>query len=409
MRINPFRALRPPAEKAAAVASVPYDVVDRRESAELADGNPDSFLHVVRSEIDVDDDVSPYDDRVYAKARENLLAFTERGLLARDDEPSLYLYRLIMGDHSQTGLVGCVHIDDYENDLIKKHEKTRPDKENDRTRHVLELRANAEPVILSYRPDAGVDQLIEAGQSGDPLCDFTASDGVQHTVWRAPDSAALIAAFDRVPASYVADGHHRCASAWRAGCELRDANDGHTGDEEYNWFTAVLFAADRLRILPYNRLLMETNGLSAEQLLARLDEVGEVSPDADPEPSAPGQFSFYLGGRWYSLSLDPGSIDQADPIRSLDADLLQSRVLAPIFGIDNPRTDPRIAFIGGIRGTEELEHRVDSGAGQVAFSMTPTKMEQVLAVSDAGEVMPPKSTWFEPKLRSGLFVHELER
>ena len=252
MRLHPFCALRPTADRAAEVASVPYDVVNRSEAAERAAGNEHSFLHVVRAEIDVPAEVDPYDDRVYAQARENFQKFIAQGVLVRDDEPALYLYRLIMGDHTQVGLVGCVHIDDYEHDLIKKHEKTRPDKENDRTRHILELDANAESVILAYRPDEALAGLIAAALDGAPLCDFEAADGVRHTLWRAPDAAAIVTAFERVPAVYVADGHHRCASAWRAGCERRNADSSHRGDEEYHWFPAVLFASDALDVLAYN-------------------------------------------------------------------------------------------------------------------------------------------------------------
>jgi uncharacterized protein (DUF1015 family) len=313
-----------------------------------------------------------------------------------------------MDGREQVGVVGCVHVDDYERDLIRKHEKTRPDKEDDRTRHVLALNANAEPVFLTYRQRPEIDALVARETAAPPLYDFTAPDGVRHTVWQVAASAGLARAFEPIPHSYVADGHHRSASAWRAGKELRGKNSRHQGDEEYNWFLAVLFPSEQLRILPYNRVVRDLNGLEAETVLERLRGVGRVQPASSPDPDRPGVFGVYLGGRWYRLELDPASIDRSDPIASLDVALLQDRVLGPILGIGDPRTDKRIDFVGGIRGPAELARRVDSGEMAVAFALYPTSLEQLMAVSDAGQVMPPKSTWFEPKLRSGLFVHELE-
>jgi uncharacterized protein (DUF1015 family) len=406
MRLHPFRAIRPAPDLASRVAAVPYDVVSREEAAELARGNPHSFLHVGRSDIDLPPDTDPHDDRVYARAREALDGFLADGTLLRDAEPGLYLYRQVMDGRAQTGVVGCVHIDDYERDLIRKHEKTRPDKEDDRTRHVLTLNANAEPVFLTYRGRRDIDALAERIVPTAPLYDFTAPDGVRHTVWRVPGADEFVRAFGEVSHAYVADGHHRSASAWRAGKELRARRPGGA-DAEYEWFLAVLFPADQLRILPYNRMVKDLNGLSASQALARLARVGEVTTTEDPVPPGPGSFCFYLVGHWYRLVLDPATIDRADPIASLDVSLLQDRVLAPILGVGDPRTDQRIDFVGGIRGTAELERRVGSGEMAIAFSLHPTTLEQLMAVSDAGQVMPPKSTWFEPKLRSGLFVHEL--
>ena len=407
MRLNPFRAVRPAPELAARVAAVPYDVVNRSEAAELARGNPHSFLHVGRSDIDLPEDVDPYDPRIYAQARVALDRFLAEGTLQKDAAPALYLYRQEMDGRAQTGIVGCVHIDDYEQDVIRKHEKTRPDKEDDRTRHVLTLMANAEPVFLTYRGRREIDLLVEPLLRTTPLYDFTASDGVRHIVWRVPDPAMFVAAFDRVPHSYVADGHHRSASAWRAGKELRGAGDGEKGDGEHDWFLAVLFPDDQLRILPYNRVVRDLNGLGIAEALARLSRVGRVTVTEDPVPGHPGEFCFFLAGRWYRLKFDEASIDRNNPIGSLDVSLLQDRVLGPILGIGDPRTDKRIDFVGGIRGAAELERRVVSGEMAVAFSLYPTTLEQLMAVSDAGQVMPPKSTWFEPKLRSGLFVHEL--
>jgi uncharacterized protein (DUF1015 family) len=408
MRLHPFRALRPRPEVADQVAAVPYDVVNRAEAAELARGNPRSFLHVGRSDIDLPEEVDAYDPRIYLRAREALDQFVLEGTLLRDEEPALYLYRQTMDGREQIGVVGCVHVEDYERDLIRKHEKTRPDKEDDRTRHVLALNANAEPVFLTYRPRPEIDALVARETAAAPLYDFTAPDGVRHTVWRVAAPAGLARAFEPVPHSYVADGHHRSASAWRAGKELRGKNPRHRGDEEYNWFLAVLFSSAQLRILPYNRVVRDLNGLTPDAVLERLRGVGRLQPASSPEPDRAGVFGIYLAGRWYRLELDPATIDRRDPIASLDVALLQDRVLGPILGIGDPRTDKRIDFVGGIRGPAELARRVDTGEMAIAFALFPTSLEQLMAVSDAGQVMPPKSTWFEPKLRSGLFVHELE-
>jgi uncharacterized protein (DUF1015 family) len=408
MRLHPFRALRPRPEVADQVAAVPYDVVNRAEAAALARGNPRSFLHVGRSDIDLPEEVDPYDPRIYLKAREALDQLVLDGTLVRDEEPGLYLYRQTMDGREQVGVVGCVHVDDYERDLIRKHEKTRPDKEDDRTRHVLALNANAEPVFLTYRRRDEIDALVARELARPPLYDFAAPDGVRHTVWRVAGGGELARAFDSVAYAYVADGHHRSASAWRAGKELRAKNAGHRGDEEYNWFLAVLFPSEQLRILPYNRVVRDLNGQTPAEVLERLRAVGRVTESTSPEPDRAGTFGVYLAGRWYRLALDPAGIDRSDPIASLDVALLQDRVLGPILGIGDPRTDQRIDFVGGIRGCAELARRVDSGEVAIAFALYPTSLEQLMAVSDAGQVMPPKSTWFEPKLRSGLFVHELE-
>ncbi|MCU0620765.1 MAG: DUF1015 family protein [Gemmatimonadales bacterium] len=408
MRLHPFRALRPPAALAAQVACVPYDVVNREEAAALAAGNPRSFLHVGRPDIDLPADTDPYDDRVYAQGRAALDALLADGTLVRDDTPALYLYRLEMDGRAQVGLVGCVHVDDYEHDLIRKHEKTRKDKEDDRTRHVLTLDAHAEPVFLAYRPVPSLDRLVAAAATAAPLYDFTAPDGVRHVLWRVTDTDAIVRAFGAVPVAYVADGHHRSASAWRAGIERRAANPGHTGNEEYNWFLAVLFPSDQLHILPYNRVVKDLHGLDPAQFLDRLRALGRLERTTDPVPPAPGSVAVFLGDGWWRLTLDPATIDRSDPIGSLDVSLLQERILAPILAVGDPRTDKRIDFVGGIRGTSELERRVRSGEMAVAFSMYPTSMDQLLAVSDAGAIMPPKSTWFEPKLRSGLVVHEMK-
>jgi uncharacterized protein (DUF1015 family) len=397
--------VRPKSELAPQVAAVPYDVVNRDEACELAQGNPYSFLHVGRADIDLPADVDPYDPRIYSKAREALDRFVAQGVLIREGAPALYLYREIMSGRVQTGVVGCVHIDDYEQNIIRKHEKTRQDKEDDRTRHVLALEAHAEPVFLTYRGRPRIDVLSEAVLATDPVHDFTAADGVRHTVWRISDPALWLEAFREVPHAYVADGHHRSASAWRAGKERRAANPQHRGDEEYNWFLAVLFPADQLTIMPYNRVVRDLRGKSPAEVLQALRLVGRVSLAEDPCPSRPGIFCVYLAGAWYRVDLDDERIDRRDPIGSLDVSLLQDQVLGPILRVGDPRTDKRLDFVGGIRGTAELEHRVNSGEMAIAFSLYPTTVDQLMAVSDSGAIMPPKSTWFEPKLRSGLFVH----
>ncbi|HKH83724.1 MAG TPA: DUF1015 family protein, partial [Gemmatimonadales bacterium] len=351
------------------------------------------------------EDVDAHDPRIYSQAREALDAFVARGILVRDGARALYLYRQVMNGRAQTGLVGCVHVEEYEKDVIRKHEKTRQDKEDDRTRHVLTLEAHAEPVFLTYRAMSHIEKLTEPLLRTPPLYDFLAPDGVRHTVWRVSDAHPWIDAFRSVPNAYVADGHHRSASAWRAGNERAAENPAHTGEEEYNWFLAVLFPSNHLSILPYNRVVQDLNGKSPEAILEKLGELGKLSRTDDPVPSNPGTFCVYLGGAWHRLELDPQGIDRSDPIGSLDVSLLQERVLGPVLGIGDPRTDKRIDFIGGIRGTGELERRVDSGNAAIAFSLYPTTIDQLIAVSDAGAIMPPKSTWFEPKLRSGLFVH----
>ncbi|QEF99016.1 hypothetical protein Mal15_30750 [Stieleria maiorica] len=407
-RVKPFRAVRPTAEKAAQVASVPYDVVNREEAASLAEGNADSFLHVVRPDIDLPADTDPYADEIYAKAAENLQRLVGDGVLQQDDAEAVFLYRQIMNGKSQVGVVCCCHVEDYENNLILKHEFTRPAKEDDRTRHVMTLNAHAGPVFLTYRDNPDLNGLVAAAIRETPLYDFTASDGVQHTVWRIEKSASYVAALTAVPEFYVADGHHRAASAWRAGKARREANPDHNGNEEYNWFLTVLFPASQLNILAYNRIIKDLNDQTPDQIRERLAAVGSLEETTQPVPDRAGTFCVYLDGKWWRLRVPADSIDHHDAINSLDVAILEQRVIRPIFGIEDVRTDPRIDFVGGIRGTKELEKRVDSGEWAFAVSMFPTSIEQLMAVSDAGEVMPPKSTWFEPKLRSGLLTHLLD-
>ncbi|MBL1216090.1 MAG: DUF1015 domain-containing protein [Planctomycetes bacterium] len=411
MRISPFRAVRPQPDKADHVASVPYDVVNRDEAAALAAGNPISFLHVVRPDIDLPADTDPYADQVYEQARTAFQQLRHDNILIQEAEPALYLYRQVMAGRAQIGLVCCCHVQDYEQNLIKKHERTRQAKEDDRTRHVLTLNANAGPVFLTYRSLEPIDRVVaDVTAKTDPLYDFVAPDGVQHTVWKTDPAQAdaIVTAFTDVPCTYVADGHHRAASAWRAGQQRKNGNPDHTGNEEYNWFLTVLFPADQLCILPYNRVVRDLNGLSSESIIAQLAELGTVAPVATPDPAQPGTFCMYLAGQWYQITVADAAIDRSDPVRSLDVAILQERVLQPLFNIEDPRTDERVDFIGGIRGVKALEQRVDQDGWGCAFLMYPTTVEQLMAVADADCIMPPKSTWFEPKLRSGLLVHLLD-
>jgi uncharacterized protein (DUF1015 family) len=408
MRLEAFRAIRPAPALAARVASPPYDVVSRAEAAALARGNPLSFLHVCRSEIDLPDAVDAYDPRVYARARENLEALLTRGALVRDDRPALYLYREVMGDRAQIGVVAGVHVDDYEAGVIARHETTRPDKEDDRTRHLLALAAHPEPVLLLYRGRRELDRLVAASMAAPPLYDFATPDGVAHTVWRLEDPAPYRRAFGEVARAYVADGHHRSAAAARAARELRARGGKPGGEAAYDRFPAVLVPAEQLRILAYNRLVADLGGRTAGDVLAALGRIGRIAATDDPVPPRPATFCLYLGGGWHRLELAEDSIDRADPIRSLDVSLLQERVLGPVLGIGDQRTDRRIDFVGGIRGPWTLAARVDAGEAALAVSLHPATVEQLMEVADAGRIMPPKSTWFEPKLLSGLFVHPFD-
>lgn len=413
MRIKTFKALRPQAEIAHLVASVPYDTVDTEEARALAAGNPRSFLRIVRPEIDLPGTRSIYSDEVYAKAAENFREFLENGILVRESRPYTYVYRQKMGNHVQRGVVACCHIEDYENNVIRKHEKTRKDKEDERTRHVLALNANTGPVFLTYRDDSSIDSIVAGTEDGKPLFDFTAPDGVEHTVWRIPCAEELVEAFGNVPVCYIADGHHRAAAAFNAGIEKKADNPRHNGSEEYNWFLAALFPAGQIQILPYNRCVSDLNGMEKDEFMREVKDRFIVQEDVDPEPSGPGRISMYLAGKWYGLSWHRGNLQgriggqEDDPVSALDVSFLQDRLIDHVLGVKDPRTDRRIEFVGGIRGTDELVKRVASGRAAVAFSMYPVTVEQMMAIADSGRIMPPKSTWFEPKLRSGLFVHTL--
>jgi uncharacterized protein (DUF1015 family) len=410
MRIRTFQGLSPLPQHAAAVAAVPYDVVNRDEAAALAEGNPLSLLHIDRAEIDLDPDIDPYSPAVYAQARSAFEKLQADGVLLREAAPCMYLYRQIIGSHQQTGLVTVCHIEDYEHEIIKKHEKTRPDKEQDRTTLVDTLSANTGPIFLTYVGRAGIQAVIDhhlANQA--PIYDVAAPDGVQHQVWRLPQHAciSLTSMFEeQVPAAYVADGHHRAASAFNVGKARREANPNHTGLENYNWFLSVLFPGNELNILPYNRAIKDLNCQDRNEFLAKVATIFSLEVTDQKEPTQAGECCMYLKDQWYRLTWQADA--DASPIDQLDVSILQDRLLAPVLGIDDPRTSKRVDFIGGIRGTAELEKLVDSRAFAVAFSLYPVTVEQLIAISDAAQIMPPKSTWFEPKLRSGFFIHTLD-
>lgn len=409
-KIKPFRAWRPRPDLAARIASPPYDVLSSDEAREMAGDNPLSFLHVVKPEIDLPRETNIYDDQVYAKGSENLKRLIDEGSLIREERPALYLYRQQMGDHIQTGVVVGASVDEYEADLIKKHEHTRPVKEDDRTRHIDALDANTGPVFLTYKATASINELVERFTSTEPTYDFKAADGIKHTLWVVSEPAdveALVSAFGAVPELYVADGHHRSAAATRIRALRKDASPDHQGEEQYNYFLSVIFPHDQMMILDYNRVVRDLNGVTKEQLLAAVGESFDVQEHPSGRPTSARSFGMYLDGTWYMLEAKTGSFPADDPVRALDVAILQDNLLAPVLGIGDPRSDERIDFVGGIRGLEELVKLVDSGAWAVAFAMFPTSIVQLFAVADAGEVMPPKSTWFEPKLRSGLIVRPL--
>lgn len=407
MLVKPFRGLRPAPAFAARIPSYPYDVIDSDEARGLAAGDPDTFLHVVKAEIDLDPSIPTDDDRVYAKARENFHALLASGRMVRDHRDAYYVYRLTMGDHTQTGIVGVASVDDYVGGRIRRHEHTRPDKELDRTRHARAIGAHAGPLFLAHRGSEALEAAAERIAAGPASADFTAPDGIRHTLWAATDPGLLgtiESAFRDLPSTYIADGHHRAAAYTRLALERRAEGKGAASD----FLLAVHFPAAQLRILDYNRLVRDLAGLDAATFLERVRGAGFGVHDAHAAkaPPRPGTFGLYLGGSWKLLeAIGPAP---TDPVRALDVSILADRILGPVLGIGDPRTDKRIEFVGGIRGTDELERRVDSGRFAVAFALHPTRMADVMAVADGGGVMPPKSTWFEPKLRSGMVVHLLD-
>jgi uncharacterized protein (DUF1015 family) len=405
--IRPFQALRPLGQRAEQVASVPYDVVNTDEARTLAENNPLSFLHVSRPEIDLPEGTDIYSDQVYRKAVENFDKLIKEVPLETEESPSIYLYRLMMGNHEQVGVVAVCSMDEYDQNVIRKHERTRRDKEDDRTRHMLVLGAQTGPVFLTYRANREIDSMVMETTITNAIFDFTAEDGIQHTVWHVPDPVRFVQAFRNVPFLYIADGHHRAASAARARAELKEKSFGHTGDEEYNFFLAVMFPDEQLQILAYNRIVRDLNGMSSVEFIDAVRKSFNLQENGSAIPAKRGEWGMYLDGRWYGLSLPAGSTTPEGIVNSLDVSVLQDRLLSPILGIGDVRTDKRIDFVGGMRGTGELEHLVNEGKAAVAFSLFPTTIEDLLKVSDAGEVMPPKSTWFEPKLRDGLLIHKI--
>lgn len=410
-QVTPFRSIRPIPELADRIAALPYDVYNRREALDETLREPLSFLKIDRAETQFPEDVDTYDPKVYEKAKELLNSMLQDGSFIMEDAPCYYIYELTMDGRSQTGIVACSSIDDYQNEIIKKHEKTREDKELDRIRHVDITDTHTGPIFLVYRSVSVINQIVEDVKQEAPLYDFVSSDGIRHRVFRISDQDAiqkLEKAFAEIPCTYIADGHHRCASAVKVGQKRRKEHPGYTGEEEFNRFLSVLFPDDQLAILPYNRVVKDLNGLSVSEFLSALEKAGFTVSAPQKEaisPSSKGSFGLYLNGSWYLVTASLPLLSD-DPVKGLDVSILQDRILGPILGIGDPRTDKRIDFVGGIRGLSELERRVSEDM-TLAFSMYPTSIEELLSVADAGVLMPPKSTWFEPKLRSGLFLHSL--
>ncbi len=408
--IRPFRGLRPRPDLVDKVASPPYDVLSSEEAREMAAGNRYCFLRVSKAEIDLPPDVDVHGDIVYDKSAETFRWMIDEGILAFDPEPSFYIYQLRMGDHVQRGLVAGVSAQEYEDGTIKKHEHTRREKEDDRARHTEKLRANAGPVLLTYKRRDDVHALVEKACAQAPVVDFVAADGIGHTLWRVADPqlvAGIRDAFARLDAMYIADGHHRSASGYRVRNLLRDRNPGHTGEEAYNFFLATIFPDDELQIMGYHRVVRDLHGLTPTEFIGRVAQSFEVAPTTKADPAGPRQFGMYLEGQWYRLTAKPGTFPANHPVKSLDASILQDNLLAPVLGIADPRTDKRIDFVGGIRGTRELEKRCQTDM-KVAFALYPVSVAELMAIADANDVMPPKSTWFEPKLRSGIVVRSLD-
>jgi uncharacterized protein (DUF1015 family) len=410
--IKPFAGLRPAPGHALDVAAPPYDVMSADEARQMVADRPGSFLHISRPEVDLPEDTDPYAAQVYAKARENFDRMIGAGVLIRDRAPGYYVYRLTMGGHVQTGLVAAASVAAYDGDRIKRHEFTRPLKEDDRVRQIDALNAQTGPVFLVYRSTAVIDDTLAAASSGAPVVDITAADGVRHELWVVDDGQSidrLSSAFAQLGSLYVADGHHRSAAASRVAAARKAANPAHTGEESYNYFLTVIFPHNQMRILDYNRVVRDLHGLDVKAFIRELEVAFEVERSALPvAPARRAEFGMYLDGTWYRLTLDERRIPRDDPVARLDVSLLQDNVIGPLLGILDPRRDDRIDFVGGIRGLDRLADRVDEGGMQVAFSLYPTRMEDLIAVADAGEVMPPKSTWFEPKLADGLVSHVLD-
>ncbi|MDH5180091.1 MAG: DUF1015 family protein [Gammaproteobacteria bacterium] len=410
--IRPFAGLRPKPDYAAAVVAPPYDVLNTAEARAMAAGRPYSFLHISKPEIDLPEGTDPYSPQVYAKAKENLDSMLQQQILFQDDQPCYYLYRLIMGEHVQTGLVAAASVPDYDTNRIRKHEFTRPDKEDDRVNQIDALNAQTGPVFLTYRHDNRIDALVQQVCAGQPEYDLTAADGIRHTIWVVKDEAViaeLTQRFDTMNCLYIADGHHRSAAASRVAASRMQQNAGHSGEESYNYFLTVIFPDNQMKILDYNRVVKDLNGMDKETFLQAIGERFAVQPEPQAvKPGKSGEYGMYLAGRWYRLTIKQNLIPQDDPVKRLDVSLLQDNLIEPVLGISDPRRDKRIDFVGGIRGLGELEKRVNSGEMAAAFSLHATTLDNLMAVADAGEVMPPKSTWFEPKLADGLVSHVLD-
>ena len=409
--IRKFKAIRPTSEMAETVAALPYDVVNSEEAREMTKDKPYSFLHVDKAEIDLPVDTDIYSPQVYAKAKENLDKLVSDGILVQDNKPMLYVYELTMDGRSQTGLVACTSIDEYLNGIIKKHELTREDKEQDRIRHVDICNANTGPIFLAYRTVDEISAIIENVKKNAPVYDFTAEDGIKHRAWVIDNDETankLIELFKAVPNLYIADGHHRNASAAKVGLKRRAEHPDYTGDEEFNYYRAVIFPSDQLKIMDYNRVVKDLNGMTSEEFMNKLAEKFDIhEAEGKAKPEKQYDFGMYLDKKWYMLTAKE-NLRVNDAVAGLDVSILQDNVLIPILGIGDIRTDKRIDFVGGIRGLGELERRVDSGEMKVAFAMYPTSIDQLMTIADENKIMPPKSTWFEPKLRSGLFIHSLD-
>lgn len=410
---KPFRAIRPAAEMAEKVAALPYDVMNSDEAREMTQGNPYSFLHVDKAEIDLDPAIDLYSQAVYEKARDNLQQMIKEGIFLQDAQNCFYIYQQVMNGRAQTGLVGCTSIDDYLSDIIKKHEHTRADKELDRINHVDYCDANTGPIFLTYRAKQEINDRVEQWvKTHQPVYDFISEDEIGHTVWVIDDPdfiQAISDFFKRVEYLYIADGHHRSASAVKVGIKRRQENPGYNGEEEFNYFLSVLFPDEQLKIMDYNRVVKDLNGNTSDELIGKIQEKFEVVACEGKDPYRPAEkhtFGMYLDGKWYKLTAKNQTFDPVDPVNRLDVSIIQNNLLRPILGIQDPRTDKRIDFVGGIRGLKELERRVQEGM-KVALAMYPTTVDDLMSIADVGEVMPPKSTWFEPKLRSGLFIHAL--
>lgn len=411
--IRPFKGYRPAENLCDKVAELPYDVMTSEEAREIVKNNPYSFLHVDKAEIDLPKDVDHYSNQVYEKAKANLYSMIKSGVYIQDKEPVFYIYRLTMNGKSQTGLVACTSIDEYINNKIKKHELTREDKEKDRICHVDTCNANTGPIFLTYRNKTNIDKIIDECVKHKPIYDFKSDDGIGHTVWLVDNKEVienLISEFKSVDALYIADGHHRNASAVKVGLKRRAEKPDYTGNEEFNYYLSVIFPDNQLYIMDYNRIVKDLNGYSTDEFIAKVSEkfnISDYKGEGCCKPSEKHTFGMYINKKWYILKAKDNIVNENDSVACLDVSILQNELLSPILGIDDPRNDQRIDFVGGIRGLKELERRVDSGEMKVAFSMYPTTMKQLMNIADDNKIMPPKSTWFEPKLRSGIFIHEL--